>query len=211
MSRPKPPAEHAKEAQAILEKYACPVAYHEVRMRFLGNIATPEINASPMRVLEGLWGGDLPAFDDVDAANELIGALINGLWNALTRHQKRSEPLRLVRLRPGAGLAGLQALATIRRQEIDGFIEGLFNGREAVELPEKARRAMDTLAEIRAMLVGIEEVAARTTEADATREVEGLHDQLRKLTRIIEKELHDVVLDCTRYRRSLLAADQTRH
>jgi hypothetical protein len=36
-------------------------------------------------------------FNSVDAANKLIGALIMGLWNRLTRHQERRAPFRLVR------------------------------------------------------------------------------------------------------------------
>ena len=37
-------------------------------------------------------GGELPEFDTIDAANELIGALVMGLWNRLTRHQDRGVP-----------------------------------------------------------------------------------------------------------------------
>ena len=36
-------------------------------------------------MVEALWGGELPPFDSIDEANELIGALIMGLWNANTR------------------------------------------------------------------------------------------------------------------------------
>ena len=34
----------------------------------------------------------------MDEANELLDALVNGLWNDLTRHQKRSQPFRLTRV-----------------------------------------------------------------------------------------------------------------
>ena len=67
-------------------------------------------------------GGELPVFGSIDAANELIGATIMGLWNRLTRHQDRNAPFRLplectvqsrstctkpVAVAPGRALGGL--------------------------------------------------------------------------------------------------------
>jgi hypothetical protein len=86
-----------KEVRVLLERYHCPMPFHEVRARILGNIATPAAGVSPIKMVERLWGGELPEFNSIDAANELIGALIMGLWNRLTRHQERSAPFRLVR------------------------------------------------------------------------------------------------------------------
>ena len=85
--RPAPPTATEEEVRALVERYCCPVPFHEVRTRFLGNVATPLM----------LWSGKLPEFSSIDEANELIGALIMGLWNQLTRHQKRSAPFRLTR------------------------------------------------------------------------------------------------------------------
>ena len=56
-----------------LRRYRCPVPFHELRTRFLGNIATPAVGVSPLKMVERLWGGKLPEFNSVDAANELIG------------------------------------------------------------------------------------------------------------------------------------------
>jgi hypothetical protein len=50
--------------------------------RTLGNIASPVVSASPVDVVKGLWGGELPPFDNIEA-NELISALAMGLWNQL--------------------------------------------------------------------------------------------------------------------------------
>jgi hypothetical protein len=80
---PVPPTATDEEVRVILERYRCPVLFHEVRTRCLGNIATPVSAASPIKMVEDLWGGKLPAFDSIDAANELIGALVMGLWNRL--------------------------------------------------------------------------------------------------------------------------------
>ena len=142
------------QVKEILRRYDCPVPYHEVRTRLLGNIASPDISASPLRLLENLWGGEMPAVDLMEDANSLIGVLVNGLWNALTRHQKRTEPFRLVRVQGDPTPETLARLAEVRQQEIDGFIEGLFNGANDIDLPEKASKALDALSEIRAMMAG---------------------------------------------------------
>ena len=126
-TRASPPPATDEQVRALLEKYKCPVPFHEVRTRFLGNIASPNVSASPIKVVQDLWGGELPTFDAIDEANELIGALVMGLWNRLTRHQDRSSPFRLLRMDAGPTRAGLAALAQTRRQELDGFIEG-FSG-----------------------------------------------------------------------------------
>ncbi len=93
----KPPVKAVRddEIRALLDRYRCPVPFHAVRTRFLGNIASPVVSASPLDALKGLWGGELPVFDSLDAVNELLAALIMGLWNRLSRHQERSTPFRL--------------------------------------------------------------------------------------------------------------------
>ena len=193
-----------KKLLGVLQKYACPVPYHEVRTRFLGNIATPARSASPIRVVKGLWGGELPEFESMDAVNELIGLLINGLWNDLTRHQKRTEPFRLIRRPVEQTRAGLAAYALMRRQELDGFIEGVMNGEEELELPEKATAALDILAELRAMVAGVHRLAADEGRAGSEQEMATSLKQLQELTPIIEREMHAAVLACTRARRQVL-------
>ena len=58
-----------ESARALLAKYDCPVPYHEVRTRFLANIATPDAAASPLTTLQGLWGGTIAAYEDMEAVN----------------------------------------------------------------------------------------------------------------------------------------------
>ena len=70
----------AKTVRALLERYACPIPLHIVRMRFLGNIATPKLDASPIETIKSFWGGELPEFDNRAAVNELFEALMS-LWN----------------------------------------------------------------------------------------------------------------------------------
>jgi hypothetical protein len=113
-----------KTAQALLEKHECPVPFHEVRARFLGNIATPAMSASPLKIIKDLWGGELPTFDSIDEVNELLDALVQGLWNDLARHQKRSQPFRLTLIAMEPTAANLGRYGLVRLQELDGFIEG---------------------------------------------------------------------------------------
>ena len=81
-----------EDVRPLLQRYACPVPFHEVRTRFLGNIATPVMPEPPLKMVESLWGGEMPEFESLDAADAVIRALLMGLWNPLTRHQERSAP-----------------------------------------------------------------------------------------------------------------------
>jgi hypothetical protein len=197
-------APREKTVRAVLEKHGCPVPFHEVRTRFLGNIATPELSASPLRIVEGLWGGELPEFESLDEANALIGALVQGLWNDLTRHQKRSQPFRLTRVPLEPTTANLGHYGLVRLEELDGFIEGLFNGKEAIDLPERAHEAVGHLSELRAMMAGIYDLVSRDPDADDRAQLEATFKQLRELTRIMEIEINEAVLSCTRARRQML-------
>ena len=193
-----------KTVRALLEKHGCPVPFHEVRTRFLGNIATPELSASPLQIIKDLWGGELPVFDSIDELNELIGALVQGLWNDLTRHQKRSQPFRLTRVPMEPTAVNLGQYGLIRLQELDGFIEGLFNGEEAIDLPERAHQAVEHLSELRAMMAGICELVSRDPNADDRTQLGTTFKHLHELTRIMETEIHEAVLSCTRARRQML-------
>jgi hypothetical protein len=87
-TRANPPTATDEQVRALLEKYQCPVPFHGVRTRFLGNNASPIVSASPIKVVEDLWGGELPTFDAIEEANEPIGALVMGLWQVRPDHKK---------------------------------------------------------------------------------------------------------------------------
>ncbi len=198
-----------KTAQELLEKHECPVPFHEVRTRFLGNIATPAISASPLQIIKDLWGGELPPFDSIEEVNELLDALVQGLWNDLTRHQKRSQPFRLTRRSTEPTAVDLGRYGLLRLQELDGFIEGLFNGEDVIDLPERAHEAVDRLAEMRAMMAGIGELVSRDPHADDRTQLDTNFRHLRELTRIMETEIHEAVLSCTRARRQMIEGIRT--
>ena len=212
MKKPvRPPSVSDEQVRGLLKRYACPVPFHEIRTRFLGNIASPVMNASPMEVVKGLWNGDLPEFESMEAANELIGALVMGLWNQLARHQERSAPFRLTRLTTAATPQGMQNMARTRRQELDGFVEGFFGPKDVVDIPERAHRGMNTLGEIRALFASVENVTSDDeTPASAFEDIEKMFRHLHEMTKIAEHEMHAVVLSCARARKLILAGLPTK-
>jgi hypothetical protein len=209
-TRAGPPSATDEQVRALLEKYKCPVPFHQVRTRFLGNIASPNVSASPIKVVQGLWGGELPPFDAIDEANELIGALVMGLWNRLTRNQDRSSPFRLLRMEAAPPTrASLAALAQMRRQELDGFIEGLFGREEMIDLPKRAHRGLDDLGQTRALFEAVLVLAADDAKPVTAKGMETTLQHMREMTRKAEHEIHAVVLACTRARRQMLAGMPT--
>lgn len=201
------PLVNEKLVRKMLDRYACQLTYHEIRTRFLGSLSTPDEEVSPMGVIQSLWGGELPRCDTIDDLNELLEALVNGLWNPLIRHQKHTEPFRLVKMTVEPTPEGLAVYAVTRMQELDGFLEGLLNGKEDVDLPEQAVRSMDVLAELRGFFAGALNLVQTTKDGPDwpdTGEVEKTLGNLQRLTPIMEKEIHTVVLDCTRARRDAI-------
>ena len=204
--RATPPTASDDQVRALLERYRCPVPFHAVRTRFLGNIASPDLQGSPIGMVEAPWGGELPTFDSIDDANELIGALVMGLWDRLTRQQQRSAPFRLTRMEVPATREGLTALARLRREELEGFVEGLFGDEEHLELPQRAHKALGALAEIRAMVEGAQVLAEDPSKPAAPDDIAVTIGHFRELTRIAEHGIHEAVLSCTRARRQMLAS-----
>jgi hypothetical protein len=202
----KPPTATDDQVRGLLKRYNCPVRFHAVRTRFLGNIATPDVHASPMTMVAALWGGALPVFESLEATYELIGALVMGLWNRLTRHQDRSAPFHLTRIEVPVTREGMARLALMRREELDGFIEGLFGDQESLDFPERAHEALGVLAEMRAMLEGVRELAGDPAKPAAPADIAVTLGHLREFTRIAEHEMHELVLSCTRARRQMLRA-----
>jgi len=163
------------------------------------------MTVSPLETVKGLWGGELPEFENLDAVNELVGALVMGLWNRLTGHQDRRAPFRLVRFEVPPTREGVARIALVRRQEIDGFVEGLFATEESLDLPERAHQALNALSEMRAMLAGIVGLIEDQTKPATP---DGLTQTLRsvqEMTKIGEVEIDKAVLSCTRARRHALS------
>ena len=88
----KPAAPTDAEIRLLLARYKCTVPFHAVRTRFLGNIASPALNVSPIEVVKSLWGGELPEFESTDEVNELMAMLVMGLCvNAGSKMHQQPE------------------------------------------------------------------------------------------------------------------------
>jgi hypothetical protein len=193
------------EVIALLKRYRCPTPFHEVRTRFLGNIASPVMGASPMETVKQLWGGELPEFDSMEAVNELLNVLVAGLWNRLTAHQSSRNPFRLLRVDVAQTREGLKHFALVRRQELDGFVEGLFGPEEHIDLPERAHEALGVLAEMRAILAGAVNLLDDSSKPAESDDLKGLIRNIEELTIIAETEMNKAILSCQRARGQLLA------
>jgi hypothetical protein len=98
----------------------------------------------------------------------------------------------------------------IRRQELDGFIEGLFGREEVVDLPERAHRGLDELGQMRALFAGVLQLALNGTKEANDKGVETTLLRMREMTKIAEHEIHAVVMACARARRQMMAGMQTK-
>ena len=148
---------------------------------------------------------DLPIFEGQADADDFFGSLLKGLWNGLSAHQKRSEPFRLVRVKPApASYEYLARLAKIRREEIDGFIDGLFAGHEELDFPESAHKAVGTLGELRGLFAGTEHLASNPPGPADASTMETTVKHLRELTRISEIEINTIIQSCRRARQQML-------
>src|SRR3954454_24139088 len=132
-----------------------------------------------------------------------------GLWNQLTAHQERKHPFRLIRFEVPQTPEVFEHMAGVRREEIEGFVEGLFGSAEALNLPERAHRALSFLSEIRAMLEGVRRLAADSSKPVSAADLAGTLRNVQELTRIAEQEIHAAVLSCARARRSMSERVQT--
>ena len=192
------------EVIALLKRYKCPTPFHAVRTRFLGNIASPVMGASPMETVKQLWGGELPEFDSMEAVNELLNALVAGLWNRLAAHQSSRDPFRLLRFEVAQTREGVKHLALVRVQELDGFVEGLFGPEEHINLPERAHEAIGVLADIRAMLAGAIDLLDDSSKPAEPADLKGLVRNFQEISVILETEMNKAILSCTRARRQPL-------
>jgi len=196
-----------KAVQALLTQYECPVPFHAVRTRFLGNIATTRADANPVEAIKGLWGGELPEVENFEAINVLLDTFTS-LWNEMAKHQSRKKPFKLSRMTVVATDESLHQYCQTRVDEIDGFVEGLFADQDMIDLPERADEGMMHLGEIRAMLLGVIDLLKRQPLPSAGDELSKTIKNTRDLIRIAQTEINEVVLSCKRARGQMLSQSQ---
>jgi hypothetical protein len=160
------------------------------------------MGVSPIETVKSLWGRDLPKFRRSASLNELMEALVMGLWNQLARHQKRKVPFRLLQLDVAPDREALGRIAVVRHEELECFVEGLFGPKKTLDLPHRAYRALEQLSEIRMLLYTLQVSSSEAPELATPGEIASTLETLRMLTEIAEHEMHEVVLSCTKARRN---------
>lgn len=184
--------------KALLERYACPLPYHQVRARFMGNIATPDMTVSPMHEIQRIWNNELPVFESKSDAEEFFGTLFQGLWNALSTHQKRTDPFKLARIATApASLEFLTRFSRVRREEIEGFVDGLFVDKDEMDLLESAHKSISILGEIRSIFAAVEHLASQPASVASITET---IKHFQQMSRIAEHEINVVIQSCKRAR-----------
>jgi hypothetical protein len=85
----------------------------------------------------------------------------------------------------------------LRREELDGFVEGLFGTEQSLEFPERAHRAVDILSDLRVIFDGLYELAGNPTKPVTADDIAQTRRNIGELTRVAEREIHEAVLSCT--------------
>jgi len=184
--------------KALLEQYACPLPFHQLRARLMGNIATPDMTASPMQEIKRIWNNELPVFESKSEAEEFFGVLFQGLWNALSAHQKRTDPFKLARIATApAGLEFLSRFARVRREEIEGFVDGLFANEDELDLPDSAHKAVGILGEMRSIFAATEQLTSQPASVASITET---IKHFQQMSRIAEHEINVVIQSCKKAR-----------
>ena len=133
--------------QRFLEKCNCPTPFHVVRMRFLGEIASLDLDASPIKTIESFWDGDLPVFDREGETSTFFQVMM-GLWNRMARHQQ-GVLVKLFKPKKLRERDDVAAAFRMRAEEIrDGFLAGFSGSGTDQHLPESLEEALHGLKEI---------------------------------------------------------------
>lgn len=195
--------------RALLKMHDCPLKYHEVRARFMGNIASPDMEVTPMREIEAIWGGKMPAFKSNDEASLLINGLIGGIWNELSVHQNPKKPFRLMRVKAAPpSYEHLGKLAKFWREEIDGFMDGLMLGQEEIDMPQAALPSLEVLGEIRAMLEGIHQLCIAPPGPASTDSLAENMKHVHRMMDIAQLEINSIIQFCKEARARMFDAQE---
>ncbi len=174
--------------QRLLEKYNCPTPFHVVRMRFLGEIASLDLDASPIKTIESFWDGELPAFDLDEEATAFFQVMM-GLWNRMARHQD-GVLVKLFKPKKPREWDDIAAAFRMRAEEIrDGFLVGYSGSGTDQNPPESLEEALHGLREI---AEGFEEAAERVQRPQRVEDELSFHDY-RQLLEARTKEVETLL------------------
>ena len=180
------------DVRRLLKKYKCQYELHQVRAQFMGAIASPVEQVNPMQEIKALWQGALPPFKNMESVNELLGVLAMGLWNQLSKHCDEEHPFELTAFTEVRNGKELRQFAQIKRDEIECFIQGFFQGQEKIKLPPQIGESLDVLEDLVGMFAGIVNIPKKAHESED--EIKGLMEQLTKIAEIAQKEINIIIV-----------------
>jgi hypothetical protein len=189
-----------KDIEVLLVRLHCPTPLHVLRTLFLGHVASPRLEASPMAPVAQAWGGEMPEFASTAEVEEVVGVLMHGLWNRLSEHQRTRNPFRLPRFEVSTTRQALHDLARVRAQELKGFVDGLFGSEDEMLLPRKAHEAVVALTELYSMFDRAAGLLADKTMPAPADELKALLQNLQQMTIAADERINKVVQSCKRAR-----------
>ena len=197
------------DVRRLLKKYKCEYELHEVRAQFMGAIASPMDQVNPLQELKSLWDGALPPFKNMDAVNELMQVFAMGLWNQLSAHSDPGHPFELTAFSGINSDKELKRFAEVKRDEIECFITGFFQGEDKMRLPPEISTSLDDLEDLAAMFVGVVDIPSNPSDTELV-----MRELMHKLTRIAEiakKEINSIIVRTAEDRRQDGSLSRTLH
>ena len=174
--------------QRLLEAYNCPTPFHVARMRFLGEIASLDFGASPIKTIESFWDGDLPVFDHKDEASDFFQTMMS-LWNRMARHQD-GVLVKLFKPKKLHEWDDIAAAFRMRAEEIrGGFLVGFSDSGEVQHLPQGLEKGLHGLKEIAERF----HEAAERVQGPCRDEDELSFDDYRRLLEVRTKEVETLL------------------
>jgi len=197
------------DVRRLLKKYKCEYELHHVRAQFMGAIASPMDQVNPMQELKSLWRGALPPVKNMDAANELMQVFAVGLWNQLSAHSDPEHPFELTAFSGIDSDKELKNYAQVKRDEIECFIAGFFQGEDKIKLPPEIGESLDVLEDLVGMFAGVVAIPKKSNEGGV--EIAGLMNELQKVAGIAQKEINIIIVSSAEARRQGGTTSRTLH
>lgn len=178
----------------LLERYSCPYKFHRVRAGFMGNISSPDLDVFPLQEVERSWNGEMPVFANELEVNLFMQTMVNEFYNKLCDHQDPKKLFKFVKLNPGKiDREYLARFGRIRREELEGYIGGLFSGQDEMEMPVAAHEIIPNLLKIRDMFATAEKAANDPSELEDGPSIERMHKQLQEMTCAAEGQINILI------------------
>ena len=120
---------------------------------------------------------------------ELVAGLIG------IRNQEADRPYHLMKPPSRATRPSVAFIAKVREEEFEGFLRGIFGDGEDLQVPELTAQALENLLQMSGTFAGICELLADSSKPASAEDLQGLLDNIAKLTAIAEAEIHDVAME----------------